>query len=213
MRRFVLALIAIISLNAEILDRLAIALGKQVISELQLDEEIRVTAFLNDRPIIRTEQERRAAADRLVQQLLVKREMDLSHYAQPTNEEVDAYYSSIRSAKAASGKFTQMLTTYQLTPAILKEHLAFQLTTLKFIEYRFRPDIGISDSDIENYYANQTAVWKASHPGEPAPSLEASRQAIRQALIEDRTNQVLNTWIEETRKRVDIVYVDQSLRR
>jgi hypothetical protein len=33
--------------RAEVLDRIAIVVGRNVITELQIDEELRVTAFLN----------------------------------------------------------------------------------------------------------------------------------------------------------------------
>ncbi len=212
MRRALLLIALTAVTDAELLDRLAVAVGKQTITELQLDEEIRVTAFLNDKPVRRTDDERRAAADRLVQQLLVKREMELSRYPLPTTEQIETYYAGIRTAKTSPQDFGRMLAEYQLTPAILKAHLAFQLTTLQFVEYRFRPDLGLSDSDIEGEYSARTAAWKVSHPGRLPASLEASRESIRQSLIEERTNQVLETWIEESRKQVNIVYLDQSLR-
>ena len=74
--------------------------GRQVITELQLDEEIRVTDFLNKEPIIRDTTARRAAADRLVQQLLIRREMDVSRYPLPTDAEVDKFAASSLSSEA-----------------------------------------------------------------------------------------------------------------
>ncbi|MBV9158725.1 MAG: hypothetical protein JO097_20865, partial [Acidobacteriaceae bacterium] len=67
-------------LPAEVVDRIAIIIGRNVVTELQIDEELRVTAFLNNQPVTRDSATRRAAASRLIAQLLVERDMRLSHY-------------------------------------------------------------------------------------------------------------------------------------
>ena len=89
-RLFVVAC-SLLPLHAEIVDRIAITAGRQVITELQLDEELRVVAFLNHQPIARDANARRAAADRLIEQLLIKRDLDLSHYPPPSPADVDDF--------------------------------------------------------------------------------------------------------------------------
>lgn len=210
MYRLLLILMLLPLLRAEIIDRIAIAVGQEVITELQLDEELRVTAFLNHQPIARGLDSRRAAADRLVTQLLVKREMELSHYPLPAAEDIDNYLEHVRTDFGAVS-FDQALAACNLSESTLREHLALQLTTLRFIEFRFRPDIGVSEADIQNYYQREMTTWKANHPGAAPPALAASRESIRKALIDSRTDEVLNTWLEESRKQVNIVYLDKSL--
>ena len=210
--RFILLLSLTLSLQATILDRIAVTVGSQVITEQQLDEELRVTAFLNHEKLARTEAARRTAADHLVQQLLVKREMELSHYPLPGAEDEDQYLAEVQAGFRPPASFAQAISQYGLTEAMLKQHLILQLTTLRFIEFRFRPNIGISDADIQTAYERETVAWRAVHPGDVPPSLAASRESIRQALIEERTDQVLDTWLEETRKQVSIIYLDKTLR-
>lgn len=211
MYRLLLIACFVVSAQAAIIDRLAIALGQQVITESQIDEEIRVTALLNREPIARNLDQRRAAADRLVAQLLVRREMQLSHYPFPGVEDINSYLEQIRSSFGGDSPFAQALAADDLTESTLRDHLALQLTTLRFIEYRFRPDIGISNADIESYYQRQTETWRAGHPGVAPPTLADSRESIRKALIEERTDEALDTWLEESRKQVEIVYLDKSL--
>lgn len=211
MIRFFLIALLLAPLRAGIIDRIAITVGQQVITQLQLDEEIRVTAFLNHQPVVRSLENRRAAADRLVEQLLVKREMELSHYPLPSAEDVDAYVDHVRADFGSDTQFGDALAACSLSEETLKEHLALQLTTLRFIEFRFRPDISVSESDIQNYYQNQITNWKANHPGAVPPSLAALSESIRKTLIAAHTDQVLNTWLEESRKQLNIVYVDKSL--
>src|SRR6185437_13173511 len=96
LKTLLLAMCLVYSLRAEIVDRLVVAVGQQTITQLQLDEEIRVTALLNRRPVARDEETRRAAADRLVEQLLIRREMEQSRYPMPSEQDLNAYLEQIQ---------------------------------------------------------------------------------------------------------------------
>lgn len=212
MVRGLLVSVLIFSASAAIVDRIAITVGQQVITEQELDEELRVAAFLNGEKINRTPEARRAAGDHLIQQLLVKREMEVSHYPTPAKEDVDRYLDDLRANFAGPEPFLRALRQYDLSEAALREHLALQLTTLRFIEFRFRPDVAISDSDIQSAYDREIAEWQTDHPGAAPPPLAASKEALRNKLLESRTDEALNAWLEESRKQVNIIYLDRALR-
>lgn len=201
----------LLPLRAEIVDRIAITAGQQVITELQLDEELRVAAFLNHQPITRDSEARRAAANRLIEQLLIKRDMELSHYPLPQPADIDKFVEQARTGLSGTEVFDETLRTYNLTQAVLREHLEMQLTTLQFIEFRFRPELGVSPADIENYYQGELVRWKTEHPGARPPTLNESRESIRKALAEQRTDEALDAWLEESRRQVTVVYLDKSL--
>lgn len=169
-------------LHAEIVDRLAITVGRQSITELQLDEELRVTALLNDQPISRAVEARRAAADRLVEQLLLKREMELNHYQQADPKELNTYFEQIQSANGGPDHFHQLLREYDLSENALKQHLELQLSILRFIEYRFRSDVAATPTG-----------------------------SIRQKILDEQADAALSAWLEESRKQVSIVYLDKAL--
>lgn len=211
MYRFLIVVCALLTLRAEVLDRIAIVVGRQVITELQLDEELRVTAFLNGQPIARDLAARRAAAGRLIEQVLVKREIEVSHYPLPETGDVDKFEQQVRTATSRSADFETELRKYGLTDETLREHLQLQLTILQFVELRFRPDLGISSEEIETYYQSHLMEWKAEHPGARPPTLADSRESIRKALAERRTDEALDTWLETSRKQVSITYLDKSL--
>jgi hypothetical protein len=188
-------------LKAGIIDRIAIIVDQQVVTESQINEEVRVTALLNRQPVQAREEDRRSAADRLVQQLLVKREMDLGNYPTPTAADVEKYYDQLSQAFGGLEGFRRALADYRLTGETLKRHLALQLTALRFIEYRFRPDFNVSEEEI--------AAYRKSHPA--LTGAESSHDAVREALIEERTDQILAAWLEESRKQANIVFLDQAL--
>jgi hypothetical protein len=210
MRALWLIVCLIAPLHGEVVDRLAITVGQQVITQLQLDEELRVTALMNRQPVKRTLEERRAAADRLVEQLLIKREMELSRYPLPGDQDVAKYLQQIREQIGGPGELDKALDSYNVEENTLRQHLELQLTALRFVEYRFRPDTSVSDTEVEAAYRREIANWKAAHSGDP-PTLEASRERIRSALLDERTDTALNTWLAESRKQVNIVYLDKTL--
>jgi hypothetical protein len=208
--RLAIVLCLTLAASAEIIDRLAITVDREAITELQLDEELRVTAFLNRKPIIRDLNTRRAAAGRLLEQLIVTREMEVNRYPPPQEQDLNKYFDQIRGEFRDVAEFAQALATYGLTESALRDHLALQLTTLRFIEFRFQPEIDVSDAEIQAAFKGETATSNAAHSGTPS-SLGPSRESIRRALVEERIDRALDTWLQERRRRAHIVYVDSSL--
>ena len=196
MKKLLLLTAFSLTLRAELIDRLAITVGQQVITELGIDEDLRVIAL----------EARRAAADRLVQRLLIQHEMEVSRYPLPSDQEVSIYLQQVENSLGGESAFPNLLKSYNLTQATLVNYLKAQLTMLRFIEYRFSPDVSVSDADID--LTNQT-----EHPGvAPPPLTQAKRDAISQKLTEERTDAALNSWLAESRKQVNIVYLDTDLR-
>ena len=192
-------------LEAGIVDRLAVVVGQQTITQLQLDEEIRVTALFNHGPIARDVETRRAAADRLVEQLLIRREMEQSRYPLPDEQDVNQYADQVRRQNGGSAGLAKALANYELSESTLRQHLELQLVALRFVEYRFRPDATVSDEDIETAYRRRAADSKTKS------TLEASREPIRAELTEERADAALSAWLAESRRQVNIVYLDKSL--
>ena len=191
-------------LNAEIIDRLVITVDRHAITEQQLDEELRVTAFLNGEPVVRSRQTLHDAADRMIEQLLILREMEMSHYPMPNRGEVSQYLEQLQSRFAGSADFEKRLETYALSDDILRDHLAQQIVTLRFVDYRFRSGLSISDAEIEARYHAESGTQGTTVP-------EAAKESIRQELIGQRTDEALDRWLQEARRHVKIVYLEPSL--
>jgi hypothetical protein len=210
MRCTFLIALAALSLGGEILDRIALVVGQTVITESQLDEDLRVTAFLNQKPVVRDRDARKAAANRLIEQVLVRREILVTHYPPPSAAETARLYAETEKEYGGAIAIEEALARSQLTEAILKEHLELQLTILKFIDVRFRPDVEISEKDIGDYYKQELETWPKGHQGAP-PTLEQSRASIVKTLSDERSEYALSSWIDEARRDANIVYVDKDL--
>ncbi len=199
------------SIRAEVIDRMAISVGNQVITESQIDEEVRVTAFLNNEKPNLSPDERKKAADRLIEQALIRREMDLSRYPLPALSDADSALKDVRSHYPGEDAFGRALQEHRIDEAQLKEHLWWQLAVLRFVDYRFRPGIQISDSEVQAYYQQQVTKWQQQGVT-PIPSLSDERAEIEQVLTEQQIDQSLDRWLAETRKQVPARYLDESLR-
>jgi len=199
-----LALLASVCGHAEVIDRIAVSVGKQVITESQIVEEIQVTAFLNRQPVTITPDEKRQAAERLVEQTLMRRDMEFTHYPLPALSEGDA---ELRAQQASS----EDLRKYGITEDELRQHLWWQLTMLRFIDYRFRPAIQITDAEIRDYYSKKRAEWEQEGAAK-IPSLEESRADVEKILTAERVDQAVDRWLGDARTRLDIQYHEEAFR-
>ena len=83
------AVLAMCVAQAEVIDRIAVSVGKSVITEADLTSEIRITAFLNSgKPDFSAENKRRTA-ERMVDQRLVRVELEAIRYVLPSAAEAE----------------------------------------------------------------------------------------------------------------------------
>jgi hypothetical protein len=203
----VLALAAIA--HAEIIDRIAVSVGNSVITASDLDGEIRVTAFLDSKPPDLTAASKRATAERLIEQKLIRREIELSRYPVPDAATVEPAFEEARTHFKSDEDFRRALAEYGITGQDVKDQLLWQLTLLRFIEVRFRPGVQATDQDIRDYFEKVVKpAAEAAHPGEPV-TMDDYRDKIEEALTGQRADRELDSWLKETRKRTEIVFHEE----
>ena len=198
--------------SAEIIDRIAVSVGASVITSTEIDREIRVTALINGAKPDLGPASRRATAERLIDQSLIRHELDLSHYPIPDAAAAEPLLAQFRKTRFPDdAAFHQKLTDYGITEQDLKDELLWQQVLLRFIEVRFRPAVDVTDKDIENYFddvVRPAAI--AAKPNQPV-SIDDFRSQIEERLVGDRADQELNRWLRDTRLRTEIVYQDSAL--
>jgi peptidyl-prolyl cis-trans isomerase SurA len=197
-------------LPSEIIDRIVITVGNEVITQSQLDNEMRVTAFLNRENLDLTADAKKRAAGRLIEQALVKREMDLSRYPVPDLKDASASLETLQAMYPNGSEFQAALESYGVTLDELTHRLWWQLTLLRFIEYRFRPGIQIPAADVQAYYRQQVSQWEQKGI-QPVPTMEESHDQIEEILTQQRIDEALEQWIKDTRTQVTIAYRDPAL--
>lgn len=197
--------------RAEVIDRIVITVGKQVITESQITEELRVTAFLNHAALDLTLPERKKAGARLIEQALVRREMELNRYPDPSPADVNTSFEALRAMYPSDQEYQKELRDYGITEESLKRHLLWQLTLLRFVDFRFRPGIQLLDTDVQAYYQEQRSQWQQKGV-QPIPSLDEARDQIEEILTQQRIDQSLDRWMSDVQTQVTVRYLDESLR-
>src|SRR5438045_3757360 len=78
------------------IDRIAVTVGYKAITESRIEDEIRVTAFLNNEKPKLDAASKRAAADRLVERILLQREIEITGFANGLPEDYRDPLTDIR---------------------------------------------------------------------------------------------------------------------
>jgi peptidyl-prolyl cis-trans isomerase SurA len=193
------------SSRAEIIDRLAVALDNQVITESEILREIRLTEFLNADPLDFSPGTKKKAADRLIEQKLIRKEIGLGRYAEPNPDGVLPLLNQIQTERFhGPEEYRQALERYGITEEDLKTHLLWQLTLLHFIDVRFRSGVQVSDDDVRAYFQSKLPEMQGSADPDKKASLDDLREKIRETLTNERVDKQLDDWLAEARKRARI---------
>src|SRR5947209_12722763 len=76
MQRWMAGAMLTLVLSGEIIDRVAASIGRQVITEADVTDEIRVQSFIDEKAPDFSVENKRKALDRLVDQTLIRRELE-----------------------------------------------------------------------------------------------------------------------------------------
>lgn len=203
--RHLLALMLLASLAAaEVLDRVAVTVGNQVITANEIADEIRMDAFLNNEPPNFSDKSKHAAADRLIEQKLIFREMDMGRYPPAPPQEVNGMMDKLEKTRSRSqGDFERALKAASITQEQIREHLLWGLTLSSFIDLRFRPAVQVNRKDVQDYFQNK--ILPATKAGEK-PVLADVRAQIEQTLTAERADLQLDAWLKDSKARARIEY-------
>lgn len=199
--------------RAEVIDRIAATVANRVITRSALDREMRVAAFLNGSAPVASAAARRAALERMIEQSLIRRELETARYPAPSAAEVAPLVDALKRARsAAPGGFERALAAASITEQDLRDEVLWQRTFLMFLEVRFRPGVQVTSADVESYF--QSTVRPAALAANPgaAPNLEDYRARIEEKLTGDRVDREVDAWLKEIRGRTEIAIHEEALR-
>lgn len=203
---YLATLVALSFASAEIIDRIAVAVDRDVITESEVMRQVRIIAFLNNRDPDFSPANRRATAERLIEQILIRRELESSRYSPPADANRTEYSQMMQRFKNPD-EYKQALAKFQLGDADIRQALEWQATLLDFIDLRFRPGVQIPASEIREYYDQQVA----SNPGK-LPPFDEAKTDIEQILTSQRVDNALDRWLGQARTQSRIRYTQEVFR-
>jgi peptidyl-prolyl cis-trans isomerase SurA len=206
MNALLLLLLASLACRAEIIDRIAVTVGNGVITESEILREIRLTAFLNGEPLDFSPAAKRKTAERLVEQRLIGNEISANLYPLPSAAAAQEMLKQIKDRFPNPTAYQDELQRVGVTEDELKAHLARQLATLSFLDFRFRPGIKIGEDEIGKYFGERLAPeLKKTKPGGEF-SLNDYRSQVQEALIGERMDKASDAWLKQARERTRIEF-------
>ena len=210
-----LALLPSVTPASVVLDRIAVVVGRHVVKISQgyrcgpatsdIDREIRLTDFVNGERLDLSPAARRKAADRLIDQELIRSEIAVGGYETASQEDAKKLLKQIRTGRYHSeAEYRSALRQYGITEQQLEAQLLWQLTVLKFVEQRFRPGVLVSDQDIRDYYDRHLPELRRTSG--TTTSLQVMRPKIQEILTGEQVNQQFFAWLEQGRKQIHIEF-------
>ncbi len=193
-----------------VLDRVAVVVGRHAIKASDIDRDLRVTAFLNRAAVHDSAEERRKSAGRLVDQTIIRDEINSGDYERATDRQAAEMLARICNDRFAGSdaRMRQELSTYGLTEGQIKDQLLWQLTVLKFIDQRFRPAVMVTDEEVKTYYQQHLAELKRQYPADN--SLTALQPNIVNLLQGSQVDKQFDTWLDEKRKSQQVDYRQEA---
>ena len=123
---------------AGVVDRVAIVIGKQVVTESEVLDDLRLTEFIDNEPLDLGPAARRTAAEHLVDQALIRQDLEMTGYSEPPASESDTLLRKFRQSRFHSlAGYRAALGKYGITEEQLKQRLLWQLTAVRFVDFRF----------------------------------------------------------------------------
>ena len=207
--------------RAVIVDRIAIEVGGKIITESEIDQRIRLTAFQNREQSDFSLASQSKAAQLLIDQKLIEREMDVGHYPRLETIGRKSLLTDYEKAeyKSDAVALAKALSAYGLTTQDLEDDLGRQSDLLTFLNLRFRPAVQVTDEDIQRYYNDtlkndtlrQDTLKNDTVKQAQAGALNEMRAQIELKLTGERADKELDLWLQDQRKRTKIEYLEKDL--
>jgi hypothetical protein len=162
----------------------------------------RVVAVVDERPLLLSDVRTQRAVSGLAEEAALEAAIDerLMHaeaaripQAEVPAEDEDKALALLLEARPALRS--------QVAEPNLRRLLRRQIAILKYVEFRFRPQVRVSDEEVRR-------AWEEGQAGRPAgPALEDEQEAIRARLERRALDERVEGWVKELRARADVRYV------
>ena len=145
----------------------------------------------------------------LIDQRLILQEAEKLPTIVPTQKEVSDARDELARNFASVPEFQRRLERVGLTSEKLDEIVEQRLKIEKYLDFRFRNFVVISQKEIADYYRDTYVPrFKARSPGRIVPTLEQSRDEIERTLVEAKIESDTDAFLDNARERAEIVMLN-----
>ena len=156
-----------------------------------------------------TSQDLNAALRRLIDQRLILQEAEKIPTIVPTQKEISDARDELARNFPSPLEFQQRLQRVGLTREKLDEIIEQRLKMEKYLDFRFRNFVVISQKEIADYYRDvYVPRLRARAPGRIVPQLEQVRDEIEKTLMEAKIESDTDAFLDTARERAEIVMLN-----
>jgi len=141
--------------------------------------------------------------ERLIDQWVVQNEADASRFPRPTEAEIDQGVAALKKSFPSLQEYEERRKQSGLSEVQVRDKIATQMHLTNYLDSRFRPSVQVDAKAIEDFY-NSAVLPRAKARGQEPPSLEASRDVIQEALIQQSIDAQADRWLKESRSRIHV---------
>jgi len=203
----ILLLIPLTAFAGEVIDGVIATVNRKPILQSEWDDAVRYEAFMQQKPLRAvTEGDRVSALERLIDRRLLESQMsDASRFA-PSRDEVRVSLARLREqipGAKDNQAWQKMLSSYALKERDIEAGLRSETQMMNFIEVRLRPSVHVQPEEVEAYYRAQV-LPDMEKVGVKVVTLEELEPRIREVLVEQHIDQLLDTWLHNLRQQTPI---------
>jgi hypothetical protein len=148
--------------------------------------------------------------DAMIDQRLIAQEAGRVPAADVPPNEISERHNALIKRFPSEAAFRQRVESVGLTPEKINDLIREMILIERFVEFRFRSFVLVTEQDIQKYYDEKFApeIRKA---GQVPPSLDqviegvTVRESINKILKQEKINEEIDRWINAARQRADIV--------
>ncbi|CAN5609328.1 hypothetical protein BH20ACI3_BH20ACI3_13690 [soil metagenome] len=142
----------------------------------------------------------------VIDQRLILQEAEKLPTIAPTADEIRNARDQLVKVFPSAPEFQQRLLRVGLTSEKLDEILEQRVRIEKYLDFRFRNFVLISQKEIGDYYQDvYVPRLRARSPGQIVPTLEETRGEIEQTLTETKIESDTDAFLDSARERAEIV--------
>jgi hypothetical protein len=186
----------------DIIDRIIATVNNHPILQSDWEEAISYESFIDGRPLEQwTAEDRKATLDRLIDQELLREQLQAAPVAEPKPDEVQAKIGEVRKLYAGADTeagWKATLARYGLNQAALESRVRQDLQLARLVDARLRPGIQIDSQSIEVYY-RETLLPQLRNAGQAQVPLAQVSPKIKEVLTQKKMNDLLTTWLQNLR--------------
>jgi hypothetical protein len=145
----------------------------------------------------------------LIDQRLILQEAEKLPTIVPTPAEIRAARDELARNFRTQEEFQERLRRVGLTSDKLDEIVEQRLKMEKYLDFRFRNFVIVSQKEITDYYNDvYVARFKERFPGRIVPALEQIKDEIERTLVETKIESDTDAFLDTARNRAEIVILN-----